>query len=145
MAFTPQDIPTLNAVFNLTSATLLLTGYVFIRRGNREAHRFCMVGALVSSALFLTGYLIYHFVYHGMTRFPVEGLPKAVYLTILLTHTVLAVVIVPLVAMTVFRAAKGQFDRHRRVARWTFPLWFYVSITGVVIYVMLYHLYPQPR
>jgi uncharacterized membrane protein YozB (DUF420 family) len=136
---TVADLPALNACLNATSAVLLATGYVLIRRGRRAAHQRVMIAALVSSALFLTSYLVYHF-HVGSVRFRGQGLVRTVYFTILLTHTVLAVVIVPLVAMTLVPALRARFDRHRRLARITLPLWAYVSVTGVVIYWMLYRL-----
>lgn len=135
-------LPHLNAALNATSGLLLLAGFLFIRRRNVAAHRACMLGAVTASCLFLVSYLVYHFGHQGVTRF--QGPPgvRLLYLTILLTHTVLAVVIVPLVAVTLVRALRTDFLRHRRVARWTFPLWLYVSATGVVVYLFLYHLYP---
>jgi uncharacterized membrane protein YozB (DUF420 family) len=136
---TVTDLPALNACLNATSAALLATGYVLIRRGRRDAHKRVMIAALVTSALFLTSYLVYH-AQVGSVRFRGQGPVRTVYFTILLTHTVLAVVIVPLVAMTLVPALRGRFDRHRRLARITLPLWAYVSVTGVVIYWMLYRL-----
>ena len=136
---TITDLPALNACLNATSAVLLATGYVLIRRGHRAAHKRVMLAALVSSALFLTSYLVYH-AHVGSVRFRGQGPVRTLYFTILLTHTVLAVVIVPLVAMTLVPALRGRFDKHRRLARITLPLWGYVSVTGVVIYWMLYRL-----
>ena len=136
---TLADLPALNACLNATSAVLLATGYVLIRRGQRTAHKRVMLAALVSSALFLTSYLVYH-AQVGSVRFRGQGQVRTLYFTILLTHTVLAVVIVPLVGMTLVPALRGRFDRHRRLARITLPLWAYVSVTGVVIYWMLYRL-----
>lgn len=136
---TVTDLPALNACLNATSAVLLATGYVLIRRGRRDAHKRVMLAALASSALFLTSYLAYH-AQVGSVRFRGQGPVRTAYFTILLTHTVLAVVIVPLVAMTLVPALRGRFDRHRRLARLTLPLWAYVSVTGVVIYWMLYRL-----
>ena len=136
---TVTDLPALNAGLNATSAVLLATGYVLIRRGRRDAHKRVMIAALVTSALFLASYLVYH-AQVGSVRFRGQGPVRTVYFTILLTHTVLAVVIVPLVAMTLVPALRGRFDRHRRLARITLPLWAYVSVTGVVIYWMLYRL-----
>jgi putative membrane protein len=140
---TVQNLPALNATLNGLSALLLLAGWVCIRRGHRTAHRNCMVMALGTSTLFLASYLTYHYFSHTVTRFVEPAWFRPIYLTILLTHTVLAVVILPLIAMTVFRAAWGQFDRHKRIARWTLPLWMYVSVTGVVIYLLLYQKFPQ--
>lgn len=134
-------LPHLNAILNSTSALLLLAGFRFIRRGQIKSHRNCQVTAVLTSTLFLISYLTYHY-YHGATRFPGEGLVRPFYFTILTTHTILAVVIVPLILVTLYRAARGDFMRHRRIARWTLPLWLYVSVTGVIVYVMLYHLYP---
>ena len=136
---TVTDLPALNACLNATSAVLLATGYVLIRRGHRTAHKRVMLAALVSSALFLTSYLVYH-AQVGSVRFRGQGPVRTAYFTILLTHTVLAVVIVPLAGMTLVPALRGRFDKHRRLARITLPLWAYVSVTGVVIYWMLYRL-----
>ncbi len=136
-----SDLPTLNAILNSTSAILLTTGYAFIKQRNRNAHRLCMVSAFITSSLFLASYLIYHFNV-GSVKFQGQGAVRTVYFAILLTHTVLAVVIVPLIFVTFARAIKGNFSQHRKIARWTLPLWLYVSVTGVVVYLMLYHLYP---
>ena len=133
-------LPHLNALLNSTSAVLLLAGFRFIRRGEISAHRNCQVSALITSVLFLVSYLTYHY-YHGATKFPGQGIVRPLYFIILLTHTILAVVIVPLIMITFYRAVKGDFIRHRRIARWTLPLWLYVSVTGVIVYLMLYHLY----
>ncbi len=134
-------LPHVNAGLNATSAVLLTLGYYFIRRRRVTAHLRCMIAALVVSLVFLCSYLVYHY-NHGSTRFRGQGAIRPVYFAILLSHTVLAVVIVPLVAATVRRAWRGQFDRHTRVARWTLPLWAYVSVTGVLVYLLLYQLYP---
>lgn len=136
-----SDLPTLNAILNSLSATLLVVGYFLIRRKKINAHRTCMVSAFITSTLFLISYLYYHY-HHGATRFTGQGTVRTVYLTILLTHTVLAVVIVPLIFITFARALQARFDKHRVIARWTLPLWLYVSVTGVIVYLMLYHLYP---
>jgi len=141
----PQYIPSLphlNAVLNSMSALLLLAGFRFIRLGRIQAHRNCQVTAVFTSTLFLVSYLIYHY-YHGATRFSGQGLVRPFYFTILITHTILAVVIVPLILVTLYRAARGDFIRHRRIARWTLPLWLYVSVTGVIVYLMLYQIYPS--
>ena len=135
-------LPHLNAILNSTSAVLLLSGYTFIRKGNIAAHRICQISALAVSILFLCSYLTYHF-YHGATRFAGQGFVRPLYLTILFTHTVLAVVIVPLVTITFVRAFRADFVRHRRIARITLPLWLYVSVTGVIVYLMLYQIYPS--
>ena len=134
-------LPHLNAVLNSLSAVFLMAGYYFIRRGRINAHRSCMVGALSSSMLFLVSYLIYHFVFHGLTRFTGQGIIRPIYFFILLTHTVLAALIVPFVLVTVWRAARRDFARHRKIARWTLPMWLYVSVTGVVVYLFLYQIY----
>jgi putative membrane protein len=137
------SLPAVNATLNATSAVLLAFGYFYIRSGRVDAHRRCMLAALATSALFLTSYLIYH--YHvGSVPFAGRGWIRAVYFTILISHTILAVVIVPLVLITLARALKENFVRHRAIARWTLPLWFYVSVTGVVVYWMLYRLGPRP-
>jgi uncharacterized membrane protein YozB (DUF420 family) len=135
-------LPHLNAVLNSTSALLLLAGLRFIRRGRILAHRNCQVTAVVTSTVFLISYLTYHY-YHGATRFAGQGLVRPLYFTILITHTILAVVIVPLILITLYRATRKDFVRHRRIARWTLPLWLYVSVTGVIVYLMLYHIYPS--
>lgn len=136
---TVRDLPTLNAALNATSAVLLVTGWLLIRRGRREAHRRAMLAAVACSGLFLVSYLVYH-AQVGSVRFQGQGTIRTVYFAILLTHTVLAAAILPLVLVTLVRALQQRFDRHRRIARVTFPLWLYVSVTGVVIYVMLYRL-----
>ena len=137
-----SDLPALNATLNGLSTIFLAAGFWFIKRGNKTAHRNCMLAALTTSALFLASYLYYHF-HAGRTVFKGPPLARTIYLTILLTHTILAVVIVPMILMTLNRAVRGFFERHKAIARWTWPLWMYVSITGVVIYFMLYHLYPS--
>lgn len=136
-----SSLPHLNAILNSTSAFFLLAGYSFIRAGRVGAHRTCQILALSASGLFIASYLTYHY-YHGATRFTGQGLVRSIYFTILTSHTILAVVIVPLVGLTVYRAARRDFVRHRKIARWTLPLWLYVSVTGVFVYLMLYHLYP---
>ena len=134
-------LPHLNAALNALSFLLLLVGYSFIRRGRIAAHRATMVSALAVSGLFLVSYVVYHYNY-GSVRFTGQGLVRPVYFFILITHVILAAAIVPLVLLTVVRAARGDFARHRRIARWTLPLWLYVSVTGVVVYLMLYQLFP---
>jgi uncharacterized membrane protein YozB (DUF420 family) len=135
-------LPHLNAFLNGTSAVLLFTGYSFIRARNVIAHRACQIAALAVSSLFLVSYLFYHY-HHGSTRFLGTGFVRPVYFTILTTHTILAAVIVPLIFLTFYRALRGDFIRHRRIARVTLPLWLYVSVTGVIVYLMLYHFYPH--
>ena len=135
-------LPHLNACLNGTSAVLLFAGYSFIRSGRVAAHRACQISALVVSSLFLASYLTYHY-HHGATRFPGTGLARPIYFTILTSHTILAIVIVPLIAITFYRALQLDFVRHKKIARITLPLWLYVSITGVIVYLMLYHIYPS--
>ena len=135
-------LPHLNAFLNTTSALLLIAGYRFIRAGAINRHRNCQVAALVTSTCFLISYLTYHY-YHGDTRFLGQGIVRPVYFVILITHVILAIVILPLVLITTYRAARGDFIRHKKIARWTLPLWLYVSVTGVIVYLMLYHLYPS--
>ncbi len=131
--------PTLDAILNAASAVLLGLGYFFIRRKKIGAHKLCMLSAFATSTLFLICYLWYH-AHHGTTRFPGHGAARGFYLGLLGSHTILAAVIVPLVLTTLYRAWRGWFDRHKQIARWTLPLWLYVSVTGVVVYWMLYHL-----
>ena len=135
-------LPTLNALLNATSAVLLIAGYLFIRRQKVTGHKICMLSAFVTSSLFLTSYLILRY-YAGMTQFTEQGWIRPVYFTILTSHTILAAGIVPLVLITLSRALRGRFDRHARIARWTLPLWLYVSVTGVLVYWILYRLYPH--
>ena len=132
--------PVINATLNGTSAVLLLVGHSFIKRGRMAAHRAVMISAVVTSSLFLISYLYYH-AHVGHVRFPGQGWSRPVYYSILISHTLLAITIVPLVIITLIRALRERFDRHAAIARWTYPLWLYVSITGVVIYFMLYHLF----
>ena len=138
---TIRFLPTLNAILNATSGILILMGFFFIRRKRVQAHRACMIAAVCTSILFLISYLVYHY-HHGATRFTGTGMVRTLYFVILISHTILAVVIVPFVIITLRRALKGQFARHIKVARWTFPMWIYVSVTGVIVYFMLYHFYP---
>src|SRR5438874_3572207 len=135
-------LPHLNATLNASSFILLSSGYYFIRRGRVLGHRRCQLSALTASVLFLISYVVYH-LHHGTTRFAGQGIARPIYFTILTTHTILAAVIVPFVIITVRRALHGDFLRHRAIARWTLPMWMYVSITGVIVYLMLYHLYPS--
>ena len=137
---TISDLPALNATLNGIAAILLVTGYLFIKRGRRRQHQWCMLGALATSALFLVSYVTYH-LHAGSRPFPGQGPIRLVYFAILITHVILAAVIVPLALLTAVRGLRSQFDKHVRIARWTFPVWVYVSVTGVVIYLMLYELY----
>ena len=134
------DLPAVNATLNGISAVLLTIGYICIRQRRITLHKRCMLSALGSSALFLTSYVIYH-LNTGSRPFAGQGSIRVVYFAILITHVVLAAVIVPLAVITATRGLQSQFDRHIRIARWTLPLWLYVSVTGVVIYLMLYQLY----
>ena len=132
-----SDLPALNALLNGSCAALLIAGYACIRARRVTAHRACMLLALLTSALFLVSYLTYH--YHaGSVRYHGMGWTRPAYFALLITHTVLAAAVVPLALVTAGRALRGQFDRHVRLARWTLPIWLYVSVTGVVIYLMLY-------
>ena len=133
------DLPTVNATLNGTAAALLVAGFFLIRSGRREAHRRAMTAAFACSVLFLVSYLVYHFE-AGSVRFRGTGSVRTVYLTILLTHTVLAAIVPFLAVTTLVLARKGRFDAHRRLARVTLPVWLYVSVTGVVIYLMLYRM-----
>jgi uncharacterized membrane protein YozB (DUF420 family) len=132
--------PVINATLNGTSAILLLVGHNLIRRGRMAAHRAVMLSAVIVSTLFLISYLYYH-ANVGSVRFQGKGWSRPVYFTILTSHTLLAAAIVPLVIITLSRALRERFEQHRAIARWTYPLWLYVSVTGVVIYFMLYHLF----
>jgi uncharacterized membrane protein YozB (DUF420 family) len=134
---TVSDLPTVNAILNASAAVLLVTGYVFVRRGRIRAHRACMIGAFALSTLFLVSYLTYH-AQVGSKRYEGTGPVRTLYLGILLTHTILAALVPPLAIVTLWRALRERFDRHVRIARWTLPIWLYVSVTGVVVYAMLY-------
>jgi uncharacterized membrane protein YozB (DUF420 family) len=142
MVLGPTFFPALNAFLNGSSAVLIGTGYYFVKQGRRQAHKRMMIAAVVTSTLFLISYLYYHVVLRaGVTHFRGEGVWRPVYYSILLSHTFLAVVVVPLVLITLSRALKGNFARHKAIARYTFPIWMYVSVTGVVIFVMLYKIF----
>jgi uncharacterized membrane protein YozB (DUF420 family) len=132
-----SDLPALNAGLNATAGVLLFAGWLMIRGGRVTAHRRCMLAAFTASALFLVSYVVYH-AQAGSRPFTGQGPVRAVYFAILISHVVLAAAIVPLALVTLTRALRGDFARHRRIARWTFPIWMYVSVTGVVIYWMLY-------
>ena len=142
------DLPAVNASLNGLSAMFLTAGFIFIRRKQMTAHRACMISAFCVSVIFLICYITYHsylavVLHRGPTRFLNPQWFRPVYLTILLSHTILAVVIVPLILITLTRALREQFDRHRKIARWTWPLWMYVSVTGVIVYLLLYQIFPQ--
>ena len=134
-----SQLPSLNAALNALSAVLLIAGYCFIKSRNISAHKRCMLAAVTSSGLFLVSYLVYHYQV-GSVPFKGQGGIRVVYFSILLTHTTLATVVVPLALVTLFRAFRERFDAHRRIARWTFPIWLYVSVTGVIVYAMLYQM-----
>lgn len=137
---TVQDLPTLNATLNSIAGVLLLSGYVAIKKGKRDLHRNIMVSALFVSALFLTSYLIYH--YHVPSKkFPDLGLVKTIYLLILIPHIILAAAMVPMILKTFWHAFRGEWEKHKKIAKITFPIWMYVSVTGVIVYFMLYHWY----
>jgi uncharacterized membrane protein YozB (DUF420 family) len=143
-----HDLPAVNASLNGLSAVFLTSGFVFIKRGNKIAHRNCMVAAFVTSIVFLACYLTYHawiavVLHQGPTRFLEPHWFRPIYLVILGTHTVLAMVIVPMILMTLWRAKTERFEAHKKIARWTWPLWMYVSVTGVVVYLLLYQIFPQ--
>ncbi len=131
------DLPAVNAGLNALCTILLATGYALIRTGRRRAHQWVMLTAFGVSTLFLASYVLYHAL-HGSTRFEGHGFVRGVYFTILISHVLLAVAVVPLAILTLRRALKGWFGPHKRLARWTLPIWFYVSVTGVVVYWMLY-------
>jgi uncharacterized membrane protein YozB (DUF420 family) len=142
------DLPAVNASLNGLSAILLTAGYICIRQKKITAHRNCMISAFCVSVIFLICYVTYHtylgvVLHKGPTRFLNPAWFKPIYLTILLTHTVLAMVIVPLIFITLFRALRERFDKHKKIARWTLPLWMYVSVTGVIVYLLLYQIFPQ--
>jgi uncharacterized membrane protein YozB (DUF420 family) len=142
MQISPTFFPALNAFLNGSSAVLIGTGYYFIKSGRRDAHKRMMIAAFVTSALFLISYLYYHLVLRaGLTHFQGQGIWRPVYFSILISHTFLAAVVVPFILITLYRALKGRFARHRAIARYTFPIWMYVSVTGVIIFVMLYKIF----
>lgn len=136
---TISDLPALNATLNAISFILLVTGYVFIRRKQWRQHRACMIAALVMSGLFLTSYLIYH-AQVGSVPFQKTGWIRTLYFAVLIPHVILAAAMVPPVIITVSRGLSAKYDKHRRIARWTLPIWLYVSLTGVIVYLMLYQM-----
>lgn len=137
-----SDLPTLNAILNSIAFTLLISGFIAIKRGNEEIHKRLMISALVVSAFFLTSYLTYHFQVPSQ-KFPELGWIRTVYLLVLIPHIILAVVMLPLIGMTFYFAFKNERKKHKKWARITFPIWSYVSLTGVIVYWMLYHLAPN--
>ena len=139
-------LPAINATLNGACAVLLLIGRWLIAQKRRQQHRAVMIAAVITSSLFLICYLTYHtllqiYANGAITRFQGTGLSRPIYFSILLSHTILAVVIVPMILITLSRALRERFDRHRAIARWTYPLWLYVSVTGVIVYLMLYHIF----
>jgi uncharacterized membrane protein YozB (DUF420 family) len=142
MQLSPTFFPALDAVLNGCSAVLIGSGLYFIKRGREGAHKRMMLAAFITSSLFLISYLYYHLVLRaGVTHFRGQGLSRPFYFTLLISHTLLAVVVVPFVLITLARALKGRFERHKKIAPYTFAIWMYVSVTGVVIYVMLYKIF----
>ena len=139
---TVSDLPPINASLNALSAVFLAAGFVFIRRKNIPAHRRCMISAFVTSTIFLACYLTYHFSVRVVTKFSGQGLIRPIYFGMLISHIILAITILPLAIVTLSRALRERFDAHRRIARVTWPLWMYVSVTGVLVYLMLYQFYP---
>ena len=133
------DLPDVNATLNSVSAALLTTGYVLIRRGRADLHRLCMLAAFATSTLFLISYLVYH-ANVGSVAFARQGAIRVVYFTLLISHIILAALILPLALVTLARAVRGRFDKHVAIARWTLPIWLYVSVTGVIVYWMLYRM-----
>jgi uncharacterized membrane protein YozB (DUF420 family) len=141
-----NDLPAVNATLNSLSTLLILTGWVMIRTERKVAHAACMIGAILTSAAFLACYLVYHFLKAGhVTYFAYPGWPKALYFFILGTHTPLAIIALPLIILTVIPAIRRRFEAHKRIARWTLPVWLYVSVTGVLVYFMLYVWFPSAK
>jgi putative membrane protein len=139
---TISDLPAVNASLNALSTVFLTLGYIFIKQRKQNAHRNCMVAALITSTIFLASYLTYHFAVKAVTKFQGQGIVRPIYFLILITHVILAVVIVPLILVTLNRALKQRWELHKKISRWTWPLWMYVSVTGVVVYMMLYQWFP---
>lgn len=134
---TIDNLPAVNASLNALSGVLLLIGYVLIRTGHRQQHRACMIAAFITSSLFLACYLVYH-AQVGSVPFPRHGFVRPLYFTILITHVTLATAVLPLAIITLLRGLKERYAKHRAIARWTFPIWLYVSVTGVLVYTLLY-------
>ena len=141
MQMSPTFFPTLDAVLNGSSAVLIGTGFYFIKQKRVEAHKRAMLAAFVTSSLFLVCYLYYHLVLHGLTHFQGQGLSRTLYFTLLTSHTILAAIVVPFILITLARALKGRFAKHKAIAPYTFAIWMYVSVTGVIIYLMLYKVF----
>ena len=140
---TVHDLPAVNATLNGLSAVLLTAGFIAIKTGRKIAHRNFMMAAFCTSAIFLGCYLTYHITVKTVTHFVDPAWFKPYYITLLISHTILAAAIVPMILITLYRARKQQFEAHKKIARWTWPLWMYVSVTGVVIYLLLYRIFPQ--
>jgi putative membrane protein len=136
-------LPAVDATLNAASALFLVLGFVFVREKNIRAHKTCMLSGFATSTIFLVCYLTYHY-FHGTTNFRGQGAVRSFYFVLLGSHTILAALIVPLALVTLHRAWRERFQQHKRIARWTLPLWLYVSVTGVLVYWMLYRLYPTP-
>lgn len=139
---TISDLPPINASLNALSTVFLTIGYIFIKQQKQNAHRNCMIAAFITSTIFLACYLTYHFNVTAVTKFQGQGIARPIYFFILITHVILAVVIVPLVLMSLSRGLRQRWDAHKRISRWTWPLWMYVSVTGVIVYLMLYVWFP---
>ena len=139
---TVHDLPAVNASLNGLATVFLTLGYVFIKRGRRDAHRNCMIAAFTTSTVFLACYLTYHYSVKAVTKFQGQGVVRPIYFFILITHIILAVVIVPMILMTLYRAWKQRWEAHKKMSRVTWPLWMYVSVTGVIVYMMLYQWFP---
>ena len=137
------QLPAVNAALNFLSTIFLVCGYLFIRCENQSAHQKCMVGALATSAIFLGCYLYYHFTIEAVTRFSDPGWFRPIYLALLVTHVVLAIAMLPFIFLALWHAWKGDFDKHRKFAKWAWPVWLYVSVTGVLVYLILYQIFPQ--
>ena len=139
---TIHDLPAVNASLNALATVFLTLGFIFIKQQKKEAHRNCMIAAFITSTVFLACYLTYHFSVTAVTKFQGQGIVRPIYFIILITHIILAVVIVPMILMTMSRALKARWEHHKKIARWTWPLWMYVSVTGVIVYLMLYQWFP---
>jgi uncharacterized membrane protein YozB (DUF420 family) len=139
---TINDLPAVNASLNGLATVFLTLGYFFIKRGQRNAHRNCMIAAFTTSTIFLACYLTYHYSVTAVTKFQGQGIVRPIYFFILITHIILAVVIVPMILMTLYRAWKQRWEAHKKISRVTWPLWMYVSVTGVIVYMMLYQWFP---
>ncbi len=139
-----NQIPHLSASLNAVASVFLCAGWIFIRKGDQRVHKICMLTAMLASLLFLIVYLYYH-ANAGLARFGGEGAMRTVYFTILISHVILAMVIMPLIPLALVHAFKKRFKQHKRITRWTLPIWLYVSVSGVIIYIMAIHIYPYPH